>query len=308
MQSTTLGDSKKRRIPIFLRILLPFLLLIILFFVFGMNNKAATVEKYLPGFDSSILSQAQALTQVLKQTQNENSAFDSDVAAIARNNPNVQIGVAVMPYPGAAIKSFGVTTSFIAASTTKLICGVDYLQQVEAGKFNIHDSLGVYDASYELQLMVNQSDDDAWNLFINLLGQNQIQQFASSIGLQSFNVSNNTIAPSVEVKLLYGIWSEKLLNHQDTQLILSYMQNTNDESLIPAAVPQGAVVYHKYGELAQYNADGTGNVLHDVGIITNNAKTFMIAIYTNRNDQLDEATRTAVIQAITKDAVSIYAP
>ena len=56
------------------------------------------------------------------------------------------------------------------------------------------------------------------------------------------------------------------------------MQNTNFETLIPAAVPPGVGVFHKYGLLF-------GN-LHDASILVQGDRAFVFVVYTLGRDYL----------------------
>ena len=105
--------------------------------------------------------------------------------------------------------------------------------------------------------------------------------------------------------LLEKLYDGQLLNKDDTALILSYMQQTNDDSLIPAALPQGAVVYHKYGELIDTDDNDDGNWVNDAAIISYKGHSFILTIYTNRSDLLDITTRTQIIHEITNDVTAI---
>jgi beta-lactamase class A len=94
------------------------------------------------------------------------------------------------------------------------------------------------------------------------------------------------------------MYSRQLLNQNDTGLLLSFMQNTNNETLIPAALPAGAVVYHKYGNL--------NNNLHDVAVIIYNGRTYVLAIYTRSNGLADYTQSTALIRRITQAVIDSY--
>ena len=83
-----------------------------------------------------------------------------------------------------------------------------------------------------------------------------------------------------------------LLDSQDTAQLLSYMQDTNYETLIPAAVPEGITVFHKYGLL--------DDELHDVGILTQGDAAYALVIYTKGEDLSDVPERTEVIHQLTQ--------
>ena len=92
--------------------------------------------------------------------------------------------------------------------------------------------------------------------------------------------------------LLSKLYAGKLLNDRDTKQLLSYMQHTNWESLIPAAVPKDITVYHKYGLI-----DGN---LHDASIIVKDGKAYSFVVMTKSKDNGDDDDRTMIIREITR--------
>ena len=81
-------------------------------------------------------------------------------------------------------------------------------------------------------------------------------------------------------------------------MLLSYMQNTSNDDLIPDGVPTDATVYHKYGYL--------GGELHDAGIIVYNGHRVALTIYTKSSDGTlsDYTSRIALFHSITSAAIT----
>jgi beta-lactamase class A len=67
------------------------------------------------------------------------------------------------------------------------------------------------------------------------------------------------------------------------------MQQTNYETLIPAAAPAGVSVFHKYGLL-------NGN-LHDASILVQGERAYVFVVYTLGRD--GEAARSRVFHELT---------
>jgi beta-lactamase class A len=104
-------------------------------------------------------------------------------------------------------------------------------------------------------------------------------------------VVNNKINPNDMALLLEKLYTGKLLNPQNTKLLLSYMQHTNHDDLIPPAVPIGIAVFHKYGS---FNGD-----LHDAAIIDNGKSPFILTIYSSTGSgTLSYAQRVSVFHSI----------
>jgi beta-lactamase class A len=74
------------------------------------------------------------------------------------------------------------------------------------------------------------------------------------------------------------------------------MQNTNYETLIPAAVPPDITVYHKYGLLNGY--------LHDASILVRGGKAYAFVVYTLGGSMADIPARTAIIHQLTRSVVA----
>ena len=185
----------------------------------------------------------------------------------------IQSSVAVINKTG---QSFivGSTKPFNAASTTKIILAACLLHEVELGDKSLSAQAGDYPVSFQLQAMVNQSNNDSWHALTNYVGLQNLSDYAESIGIH-YDVANNSITTTDEALFLQKLYTGELLNSQDTKLLLSYMQHTNDETLIPAAVSSDVTVYHKYGWLDSY--------LHDAAILVYHNKPFILVIYTNGN-------------------------
>lgn len=186
--------------------------------------------------------------------------------------PSVQSGVSLIDLDSGTQIDTGETAPFTAASTTKVLTAAVYMHQVEEGSASLDTVLNGSTAETLLEAMLNRSDNNAWHALNEYLGDDQLQNYASTQGLSSYDVTSNVITAHDEAQLLRKLYTGELLDSTHTQLLLSYMQNTNDESLIPAALPQGSTVYHKYGYL-----DGE---LHDAAIVSYNDHRYILVIFT----------------------------
>ena len=212
---------------------------------------------------------------------------------------NDTIGVAIENVNTGAVTTYGATSQFEAASTEKVLSAATYYHLVEKGVLSLDYTVGPYPASYQLQQMINQSNNDSWNAINDALGGNdELQAYAKLIGLH-YNVDGNLMSPQDMATLLTKLYTGKLLNADHTKALLSYMQNTNDETLISSVLPSGLTIYHKYGELV----DGTTNVLHDAAIVTEGSLTYAIVIYSNGTT--NEVARTDTIKQIAQAALTV---
>jgi beta-lactamase class A len=194
---------------------------------------------------------------------------------VSVNYPTVSVSIELRDLDSSLLAAINQTTPRRAASTTKIITASYFLRQVEQGRLSLDQSLGATTAKYEFQQMVNQSNNDSWLSFLDLLGESQEEDFAHQIGLSSFTVSSNYIDTDDLTTFLQQLWQGKLLNQSDTRYLLSLMQNTNDENWIPPAIPADATIYQKYGALE--------DDVHDAAIIKTGGHVYGLVIMTNGN-------------------------
>lgn len=236
-----------------------------------------------------------AITHTAKQSRPIPSSLEKDINTIIAANPSTQIGIAVQNIASGEQKTYGIDAPFEAASTAKLITACAYYHLAETGQASLDDDLGAFNAGFQIKSMVNQSSNDSWDLLVSVIGEQALEQYAvaNSIG---YKVDGNTLSPASMASLLTKLYSGRLLNKDDTAQLLSYMQHTNDDALIPAAVNTGITVYHKYGLL--------NGELHDAAILTDGDQSYALVIYTKGVDDSDDAQRTQTIHQLTHTITS----
>ncbi len=153
---------------------------------------------------------------------------------------------------------YGAKTKFVAASTGKILAAAAYYHLVETGKASLTARMGASTAGQQIRQMVQQSNNESWALILAAVGHKGLTDYAASLGIP-YDRTVNGLTPAEMAKTLSELYSGRLLNAGNTAQLLSYMQNTNYEVLIPAAAPPGVSVFHKYGLL-------NGN-LHDASIL-----------------------------------------
>jgi beta-lactamase class A len=186
--------------------------------------------------------------------------------------PYMDIGVAVVDIKTGDSQAYGVQNPFVAASTAKMLTAIAFLHDVEQGKATLTQQVGNRSAKDALQALIIDSDNDAWNDFNNgVMSHAELAAYATSIGLTNYNPNTNTITPTSVAKLLSDLYQEKLLSHEHTQLLLSYMAQAKEVEFIVNAVPTGTKVYHKPGYLADR--------VHDAAIIDNGKRPYVLIIF-----------------------------
>jgi beta-lactamase class A len=230
-----------------------------------------------------------------KTSSVDTSALDTKIAAILATNPNVTVSLSAIELGSGQSVHYGTSTAMTAASVTKVVTAIDFLHEVELGKYSLSMNLSdddQYGASWQLQQMINQSNNDSWLMFENLLGYSQLANYIHTIGATSFDFNTNSITTDDQAKIMQLLYAGQLLNASDTKLLLSYMQNTNDEDLLPPAISHGDTIWHKYGEF--------NNQVNDAAIINHNGHDYVLVIFTNRSDVPDETDRDTLFHELTQ--------
>ena len=216
-------------------------------------------------------------------------ALDAEVRRVLADNSGYRIGVVLADTHGGEPRSYGDGSEFVAASTAKIITAAAYYHLVETGEKSLDVPLGSYDAAFQIQAMVNASSNDAWLLLMQDIGYPRLIEYAASIGI-SYDPEQNLLTPAEMADLLKQLSTGQLINAEHTQELLGYMQKTNNERLIPAAVGPGITVQHKYGQLEGY--------LHDAAILSSGDRSYALTIYSWGEDGGSEE-RLAMIHDLT---------
>ncbi|KUM33844.1 serine hydrolase [Arthrobacter sp. EPSL27] len=217
-------------------------------------------------------------------------ALDAEINAVIQANSVYKVGVALVDMSDGEVHEYGTKSKFVAASTGKILAAEAYYHLVETGKASLGAKTGASTAGQQIRQMVQQSNNDSWALILAAVGHKGLTNYAASMGIP-YDRTVNGLTPAEMATTLSGLYSGRLLNAENTAQLLSYMQNTNYETLIPAAAPPGVDVFHKYGLL-------NGN-LHDASILVQGDRAFVFVVYTQGRDMSDMAARTNVIHQLT---------
>ena len=224
--------------------------------------------------------------------------LDAEINAVIQANSAYRVGVALIDLSDGEVHEYGAKTKFVAASTGKILAAEAYYHLVETGKASLTARMGGSTAGQQIRQMIQQSNNDSWALILAAVGHKGLTDYAASMGIP-YDRTVNGLTPAEMAKTLSELYSGRLLNAANTAQLLSYMQNTNYEVLIPAAAPPGVNVFHKYGLL-------NGN-LHDASILVQGERAVVFVVYTQGRDMSDMAARTRVIQQLTgKVAAGVF--
>lgn len=168
-----------------------------------------------------------------------------------------------------------------AASLIKLPVFVALYQEVEAGEINLDEiytlqNTDIRAGSGSLQykktgtkityrelaeLMGQQSDNTAFNIFRNILGDQEIQKTINDIGMTSTSLADNETS-AYDISLFFKkLFQGQLVSKKYSDEILGYLTDTIYEDYIPKGITEVKVA-HKFGREI--------NVTNDAGIIFSN--------------------------------------
>ncbi|PVZ52283.1 serine hydrolase [Arthrobacter sp. H-02-3] len=214
----------------------------------------------------------------------------AEIQRIIGGHPDHRIGVAIMDTSDGALQSYGDVAPYTAASTAKVLTAAAYYHLVETGEKSLDTQLGAFTAAFQLKAMINTSSDDSWILLMQDIGYPRLSDFAATLGI-TYDPEQNLLAPADMARLLQQLSTGKLLNTGHTAELLGYMQHTNDEDLIPAAVSPEITVHHKYGVVEGY--------VHDAALLSAGDRSYAVVIYTWGPDDADSAARLDLIHELT---------
>ena len=139
--------------------------------------------------------------------------------------------------------------------------------------------------------MVQQSNNDSWALILAAVGHKGLTDYAASMGIP-YDRTVNALTPAEMATDPVRALQRPAAQRRDTPpSCCPTCRTPTTRLLIPAAVPAGVDVFHKYGLLF-------GN-LHDASILVKGDRAFVFVVYTLGQDMSDMAARTRVIHQLT---------
>jgi beta-lactamase class A len=258
--------------------------------VFGVLRSASSPER---AFMDVSLRQSQPQSAPAAASQPVAPAVDlpAEVQRIIGEHPDHRIGVTVLNTRDGRLQSYGDVTPYTAASTAKVLTAAAYYHLVETGEKSLDAPLGAFDAAFQLKAMINTSSDDSWLLLMQDIGYPRLTDYAATLGI-TYDPKQNLLAPPDMARLLEQLSTGKLLDAGHTAELLGYMQHTNDEDLIPAALSPDITVHHKYGVVEGY--------VHDAALLSSGDRSYAVVIYTWGPNDADSANRLDLIHELTR--------
>ncbi|XLQ11608.1 MAG: class A beta-lactamase-related serine hydrolase [cyanobacterium endosymbiont of Epithemia adnata isolate EadnSB Bon19] len=201
--------------------------------------------------------------------------------------------------------NFNGDTSLSAASTIKIPVLVAFFEELDAGRIYLDEMLTMdekiitggsgsmqyqkpgtqFSALEAATKMIVISDNTATDMLVRRLGGKEVlNKRFKEWGLTKTEINNhlpdlegtNTTSPKDLVELLARIERGDLLTVRSRDRLLGIMQKTRTQTLLPQGLEQGAMIFHKTGDI--------GTILGDAGIIDiPTGKRYIGAVFAERS-------------------------
>jgi beta-lactamase class A len=110
-----------------------------------------------------------------------------------------------------------------------------------------------------VELMGKKSDNTAFTISKNLLGEEKINKVQGQYGMTSTSIKDNSTTPVDVASFFEKLYNNEILTKGNSEKIIEYLTDTAYEEWLTAGVPEDIVVSHKYGALP--------SVVNDAGIV-----------------------------------------
>lgn len=225
--------------------------------------------------------------------------LEDDINQLIAAEPGARISVSLHDFVTGKTLHYGADDSFVAASVPKLLTASLWLHEVDQGKRTLDESVGGRTAREQLKLLIEVSDNAAWELLDAELGKKALEDYARSIGMKQYDFDNNALSTADTLKLLQRLQSGTLISDSSRKLLLQFMENANYRQYIVAALPDETKSYHKVGFL--------GDRVLDAAIVEAGRLSYGVVIFAEaKSAGFDLASAGQTIRAITETIHARY--
>ncbi|MDP2128898.1 MAG: serine hydrolase [Pseudohongiella sp.] len=246
----------------------------------------------------------------------------------------IRVSVGAMDLTGAFAGQtllLGSDGAYHPASTIKLLLIAALMQQVDAGRLSLDNTVAVSAADIVggmgrlqsetvpqqvtlrrlAELTVTISDNTATNVLVDAVGYDAMAALANQLGLKTMQfgrkmfeaaqppLRDNYIDARDALELLAQIYKGDFLGNDSRRQILEWMSAQTVKSKIAAGIPAQVPVAHKTGE--------NGPVSHDIGYILMPGREVALVIFSETSTTTDFDTAQAQLNPlVAKIAESFY--
>jgi beta-lactamase class A len=252
----------------------------------------------------------EALPVSFQRTQSI-ASLSAQVQELAARYPDFLVGVSLVDVDTGAFVNLNGDRPLAAASTIKLPILIAFFQAVDRGEVRLDEMLTLkaeqvaegsgtmqfdapgtqYSALEVITQMIVISDNSATNIIIDRLGgRSALNAHFQSWGMAHTALNaplpdlqgTNTISPDDLTHLLASIDRGELVSLRSRDRLLDILEATQNDSLLPQGLGDGATIAHK-----------TGNIKHSLGdsglIDLPNGKRYVLSVIVKRPAEDDRA-------------------
>jgi beta-lactamase class A len=241
----------------------------------------------------------------------ELTALKAEVQKVVSQNPGLNPGVLFVELETGNYLNINEKTTFSAASTIKIPILVAFFQAIDDGTIRLDEELTLkssqivpeagfmqydppgtrYSALEVATAAIVNSDNTATNMLVDLLGGAEtVNQKFRSWGLTQTVLNNplpdldgtNTTSPSDLAKLILAVDRGSLISMPSRDRLLEIMKATENDSLLPQGLGEGATIAHKTGTI--------NSIIADAGLVDlPNGKRYIAVVMVERTNGDDRA-------------------
>ncbi|NJN62873.1 MAG: serine hydrolase [Coleofasciculaceae cyanobacterium RL_1_1] len=257
-----------------------------------------------------VTAEVEALPVSFQRTQSI-ANLSSQMQELAARYPDFLVGVSLVDVDTGAFVDLNGNQVLAAASTIKLPILVAFFQAVDRGEVRLDEMLTLkaeqvaegsgtmqfdapgtqYSALEVITQMIVISDNTATNIILDRLGGQSVLNAQFQSWGMAHTVLNeplpdlqgmNTVSPDDLTHLLASIDRGELVSLRSRDRLLDILEATQNDSLLPQALGDGATIAHK-----------TGNIKHSLGdsglIDLPNGKRYVLSVIVKRPAEDDRA-------------------
>lgn len=243
---------------------------------------------YTPATSYALASEKKQLDSYLTSQTGDFSYYISDFSSpltIKHQEETVFTGASVNKVPIVAVLYYLASKGKIDLEKRIVLQKAD-IQDYGTGSLRYQKPGGVYSLKTLAKLTLQQSDNTATYILANHIGRDTVQEIITQWGLSQTDMVHNKTSLA-DMELLYRkLYTGKVTSKALTKELLGFMQDTENETRLPAQLPSNTTTYHKTG-------DGVGFV-HDVGIVTMPGHVYFIGVMTRDVSGKEKQTDTAI--------------
>jgi len=189
----------------------------------------------------------------------------------------------------------------IPASLNKLPVALAILNKVEQGEWLMTDRLVLlpedvdplfgslfeeavgssFTIEFLLTEMLQKSDNTALNILLRNIGIKEVMSVLDEIGLKELFDQRGTITAKEFSRIFRSLYNASLLNRENSQLMLSWLTQTNFNNFITKNIPTDILVAHKFGLNQEFL------VFADSGIVYLPNRPYLLTVLVNLTNSIN---------------------